>query len=58
MSLNKEIRTQHDNDSYCFKNHICTTCEYERVLSDEEPCASCKIHDNCEWKPKSEKEEQ
>jgi len=48
---------EHDNDSYCFKNHICTTCEYEKILSNEEPCASCIMYEDCKWKPKSEKEE-
>ncbi len=49
---------KHDNDSYCFKNHICINCEYEKILSDEEPCDSCIMYEDCKWKPKSEKEEQ
>lgn len=51
----------HDNGTYCFSNHICTECEYEKVRHEEEPCSICiktpKNERVCRWKPKSKREE-
>ncbi len=58
--IRKIEKTQHDNDSYCFENHTCIDCEYEKTYFDEDQCVVCieKSKNNriCKWKPKSKVE--
>ena len=52
MSLNDE-KVKHDNDSYCFVNHNCINCAYEKIDYDKDPCIVCigtsKHNRLCKW---------